>query len=84
MRQNEYETPFYIRTAHGETFFVDTLEEVLETFLDDEDGYRITLKTGNYELVIRRGEFANGELGDEAGANVTRRILTPFKLEAVK
>lgn len=51
-RPNEV-TPYYIRTAEGNTFYVHTLAEALEQFLGD-DGYRLTLTTPNKKLTIRR------------------------------
>lgn len=46
-------TPYYLRMQTGECFFVDTLKEALEEFLGN-DGYRLTLGSGEKSLVIRR------------------------------
>ncbi len=53
MGKTQKQTPFYIRTRGGDTFFVDTLEEALEQFASD-DGYRLTLEADGKTVVIRR------------------------------
>lgn len=53
---NNYETPFYVRTRHGQTGNVDTLEEALAIFAG-EDGYRLNFMIeGAPEIVIYRSE----------------------------
>lgn len=71
MARTQEETPFYIRTQEGDTFFVDTLEEALEQFLGDK-GYRLTLITEDNEMVIRRGlEWTPGLLDVERNCHAT-------------
>lgn len=47
------ETPYYLRSEKGETFYVDTLEDALNEFLS-KDGYRLTFSSGGKKLTIRR------------------------------
>ncbi len=74
MARTQETTPFYIRTDKGECFYVETFEEALEEFVGN-DGYRLAIKGGNKELVIRRGDFWNvGKLGEkECTANLVYR-----------
>lgn len=68
MARTEEVTPYYIRSASGECFYVDTLAEALVEFLG-EDGYRLTLTSTRQELVIRRtGEWGQGFI-DEKNCN---------------
>lgn len=53
MARTETSTPFYIRTSGGDCFHVETLAEALEEFLGD-NGYRLSIRAGEKELVIRR------------------------------
>lgn len=66
------ETPFHIRAKDNAEFYVDTLEEALDEFIN-EDGYRLTLKAGEHELVIRRGPWEADTYGIEAAAAIVRR-----------
>jgi len=62
--RTQTETPFYIRTRDGDTFHVETLEEALTEFASEE-GYRLTLMSGNQQVVIRRsGEPTVDEADD--------------------
>lgn len=74
MPRSQEPTPFYIRTINGETFSVDTLDEALEEFCGEE-GYRLSLKGNNVELVIRRDKFETRNLigGEEADAFLVLR-----------
>lgn len=72
------ETPFYIRTAEGDVFNVETLEEALTQFVSD-NGYRLTLRTQDHEVVIRRGgEAGPGLIPSESTymASITVRSRT--------
>ena len=65
MAKDQEVTPFYIRTSEGATFFVDTLEEALKEFASAE-GYRLTLTTDDYEVVVRRSAKESDEQGVHA------------------
>jgi hypothetical protein len=54
-QHKENTVDFYIRDTHGRTFYVDSLEEGIR-HLSSEDGYRLTIRDGEAELVLR----ANG------------------------
>ncbi len=53
MAPTQEETPFYIRTQGGNTFYVETLAEALEQFVG-EDGYRLSLEAGGNLVTFRR------------------------------
>lgn len=73
MARGQEPTEFYIRTQGGETFYVDTLQEALEVFISD-DGYRLTLKSADHEVVVRRAEWEDENiLGKVAQAEVVYR-----------
>lgn len=55
-------TPFYIRTGGGDTFYVETLEEAIRDFCSD-DGYRLSIKTANHWIVIRRSDKTKDDQG---------------------
>ena len=65
MAKGQESTPFYIRTAEGDTFYVDTLEEALQEFASAE-GYRLTLTTDDHEVVVRRSSKEMDEQGVHA------------------
>lgn len=48
-------TPWYVRTAEGECFYVESLDEALEQLIS-ESGYRMTISGEHHEVVIRRGD----------------------------
>lgn len=50
----ENETPFYIRTRDGNTFFAE-LDEALSVFAS-RNGYRLSIQLPKQEIVIRRDE----------------------------
>lgn len=54
--------PFYIRTQHGQCFHVTTLEEAIRQFCAD-DGYRLSIKTDEHEVVIRRSSDETDDQG---------------------
>ncbi len=56
MARVEHDTPYYIRTTDGECFNVETLGEAVAEFVG-ETGYRLTITTGDGDLVIRRSSF---------------------------
>jgi hypothetical protein len=54
MARGQEQTPFYIRTQDGDTFYVDSLDEAIATFVA-EDGYRLTLgHSDGTEIILRR------------------------------
>jgi hypothetical protein len=68
MAITQEKTPFYIRTTEGECFYVETLAEALKQFASEE-GYRLTITSGEHEIVIRRN---------------TNEIVSSFALETEK
>lgn len=62
MARTQDETPFYIRTRDGETFYVETLEEALQEFAST-NGYRLSLIADQNEIVIRRSELPHDDGG---------------------
>ncbi len=68
------ETPFYIRTTEGACFSVATLDEALTQFASDK-GYRLTLKAGEHEVVVRRNSegVTNPLFEERYSAEVTIR-----------
>lgn len=60
MPSTQEETPFYIRTAGGNTYYLETLEEALAQFVS-EDGYRLSLGEGETRIVIRREDWTEGD-----------------------
>lgn len=63
MAKSQGPTPYYIRTVHGDTYHLDTLEEALRVFVSD-DGYRITFIVDGLEVVIRRSSDTHDENGN--------------------
>jgi hypothetical protein len=54
MKHGQDQTPFYIRTLEGDTFYVDSLDEAVANFVSEE-GYRLTLRhTDGTEVILRR------------------------------
>ena len=81
------ETPFYIRTRQGDTYFVKSLDEAISE-LAGEDGYRLTLEASDgTQIIIRRaGEgdpspYIPGET--EYGATVVVRVPNKTELRSV-
>lgn len=67
MARTQEVTAYYIRTGEGDTFYVDTLDEALRELIS-EDGYRLTLISASYELVIRRtSEWLPGIISEQVG-----------------
>lgn len=62
MARSQGPTPFYIRTAFGDTYHVDTLEEALRDFTAPH-GYRLTLMVDGLEVIIRRASTTHDEQG---------------------
>jgi hypothetical protein len=54
MARGQEQTPFYIRTFDGDTFYVDSLDEAISIF-ESEEGYRLTLyHSDGTEVILRR------------------------------
>lgn len=67
----------YVRTTNGDCHMLP-IKDAMENFLG-EDGYRITLRVGNYEIVIRRDYEETGNEGEVAvllGQNCVSAIVT--------
>jgi len=80
--RTQNETPFYIRTADGDTFHVETLEEALTEF-SGPDGYRLTLMAGNQELVIRRSGEAEIDEADDILSHQSYKANVTLKKKTV-
>ena len=80
--QTQTETPFYIRTADGATFYVETLEEALTEFSGD-NGYRLTLTAGNQEVVIRRSGEPEVDEADDILSQQSYKALVTIRKHTV-
>lgn len=76
--RTQTETPFYIRTFGGETFYVETLEEALTEFASEE-GYRLTLAAGNQQVVIRRSSEPTVDEEDDLLTHKSYDSITTIK-----
>lgn len=73
-------TQLYVRTREGSTSWED-IPEALSNFVS-EDGYRLTIPLGDYEIVLRRGDectsWVETVMGQQAfAAHITIKGVHP-------
>lgn len=66
------ESPYYLRSQEGDTFYVETMKEALEEFLG-ENGYRLMLSYDDKRVTFRRlSPWCDGQVNDrECAATIT-------------